>query len=237
MRGGADDADRAAVADDQRRHRAGADGVELRERAGLMLGERLAAGAEEGRPAALPCRPCLRLLVLDVRHEAALPAAAMRLGEALVDADLDAQGRGPDVARLAGADQRARPHRRDAGLRGDGGQRARLLAPTVGQRCVEPPGEPLRRHVVAALAVAGEQDHARRSPWNSMSVSARSPTRSVSSDTTSAGSMLPTLTSLPNFSMKKICCARCGASKMSRSTSISCAISSTRPVRTSPSGR
>jgi hypothetical protein len=42
---------------------------------------------------------------------------------------------------------------------------------------------------------------------------------------------------VPKRSMNQICWARCGASKISRVMSISWATSSTRPVRTSPSGR
>src|SRR5690242_9366650 len=141
MRRGRDDADRPAVADDERGPRAGAHVVDRGERAGLVLGERLAAGEAEARAGAPPRRPAVRLLALDVLDEAPLPAAAVRLGEAVVDAGLEAERRRDDLRRLARAHQPARPHRLDARLPRDGRERARLLAPAVGERRVEPPGE------------------------------------------------------------------------------------------------
>src|SRR6185503_4803164 len=65
-------------------------------------------------------------------------------------------------------------------------------------------------------------------------VSARRPSRSVSSGITSAGAMLPRLTSAPKCLMNQACCSFCGASKSSLLIGTSCTISSIRPERTSP---
>jgi len=111
MAGRGDRADRAAVGDHERGLRPGPDGVEAGEHALLVLGERLALGEAEVRAAAPPRRPGLGLLALDVRPAAPLPAAAMRLGEALVDPRRHADRRTDDLGRLPRAGQLARPDR------------------------------------------------------------------------------------------------------------------------------
>src|SRR3954464_171127 len=89
MGGGDGGANRAAVADHEGGQRPGGDVGERREHALLVLGERLAAAREAERGAGpQPGGPGLGLLALDLLDQAALPAAAVRLGEAIVHARL-----------------------------------------------------------------------------------------------------------------------------------------------------
>src|SRR4051812_15648906 len=99
-------ADRAAVADDQRRKRSGCDVRECGLDARGVLLERLAAWEAEAAAVALDrerARPRARVLALDVGDQAALPLAAPRLREALVDDRFEADRLADDLGRLAGA--------------------------------------------------------------------------------------------------------------------------------------
>src|SRR4051812_15563378 len=240
--GGEGAADRAAVADDERGQRpprhVGESGLDP---CGVLL-ERLAAGEAEARRLGRVDRerpaPRIRVLGLDVDDQAALPLAAPRLGEALVDLRLETELRAYDLRRLSRAPELARVERLQVELGRLPGQRARLLAAAIVERLVDRAlHTPLG--VGIGLAVAGEPDPVAHpaSPWKSLSVSARRPRRSVSSAIASAGITLPRLTPGPMCSMNHTCWCFWGASKISRSGWSSCSTSSIRPSRGSPFGR
>ena len=183
-----------------------------------------------------PRRPRLGLLGLDVVPPPALPAprsdSANRASTCAVTPTAAPTISAVSRARASWLDQTATsPRSRTASASARACSRPRSLS----GRSVEP-----------WTAAAGRWHRSRRGArggsrlvgrWNSRSVSARRPTRSVSSEIRSCGSMLPRLTPVPKCSMNQICWWRWGASKISQSKSISWTISSMRPVRTSPSGR
>src|SRR3954454_17043103 len=234
-------ADRAAVADDERREWTGCDIRQCSLDARGVLLERLAAGEAEAAAVALDgerARPRTRVLALDVGDQAALPLAAPRLREALVHDRVEADRLADDLGRLAGAAEVARVERSQAERRDLLRECARLVAAALVERLVDRAlHAPLG--VCIGLAVAGEPDSVAHpaSPWKSLSVSARRPRRSVSSAIASAGITLPRLTPGPMCSMNHTCWCFWGASKMSCSAWSSCSTSSIRPSRGSPFGR
>src|SRR4051812_27763513 len=133
-------ADRAAVADDERGQRAlrnvGEGGLDAR---GVLL-ERLAAGEAEAAAVAFDrerAGPRARVLAPDVGDQAALPLAAPRLREALVDDRVEAD-RGADyLGRLARAAELARVEGAQVQALRLLCERARLLAATLVERLVD----------------------------------------------------------------------------------------------------
>src|SRR3954454_9334301 len=200
-----------------------------------VLDERLAAGKAKAGIAAAPCRPRLRLLALDVAQEAPPPLAAVGLREAVVHHRLETQPLAHDLRRLESPRELRRVERGHPESRRVLREGARLLAAALVQRGVDRPLHPALG-VVGGLAMACQVDHA-SGPWNSFNVSARRPTRSVSSEITSAGSTFPRFTAGPKCRMNQTCWCFCGASKMSLAAGISWTISSIRPSRGSSFGR
>src|SRR5205085_1602081 len=127
------------------------------------------------------------------------PLPAPALAQAGVEPRLQPDPLADYLRRLACARQVAGPQRGDRRVeRGDPlRELARLSAAGVVERRVALALEAQRRHVVVGLAVAGEQQHQPCGSGPATTVSARSPSRSVSSDSTSRGAMLPRLTSWP----------------------------------------
>jgi hypothetical protein len=121
--------------------------------------QRLPSGKPELGPTALPRGPELGLLALDLLEQAALPVAAARLGEAIVDRHLEAKLAPDHVRRLARAGKVARVHRRDTAGFDERRELSSLSAAAIVERRVDPSLDPLRREVVVRLAVPGEQDH------------------------------------------------------------------------------
>src|SRR4051812_44981551 len=158
------------------------------------------------------------------------PVAGVRLGEAVVDDRLEAHALADDRRGLAGPGQRAAVQRDEVLAGRELGQLAGLGAPLLGEHGLRAPTLEAALGVERRLPVAGEEDHV-------VIVSERRPRRSVSSERTSSGAMLPRFTSAPKRSMNHTCWSLRGASKIIREGSTAWAISSMRPIRTSPSWR
>src|SRR5436190_9527315 len=228
-------ADRAAVTDDERGQLARPDVVERRAGARHVLAERLAVREPERVARVQPRLPVLRMLARDVVHEHPLPRAPVALAHARLDHRLDPDALADDLGGHARAQHVAGIQRADALSCHELRQLARLRQPGLVQGRVERTLDADRRGVEVGLPVAGQQDQSRL--WKRWRVSARSPSRSVSSGITSSGRMLPRLTPAPRCSMNQTCWWRLGASKIRRWKSTRWMISSIRPVRASPSGR
>src|ERR1035441_8693042 len=124
-------------------------------------------------------------------------------------------------------------------------RRGRVLEPLGDHECGKAREHQQREHDLRE-ALRRRSERRRRLPCGAQSlppsakrstVSERNPSRSVSSESTSPGTMLPRFDSVPNLFSSHTCCSRWGASKISLSASIACAISSIKPVLTSPSAR
>src|SRR3954469_1215400 len=221
-------ADRPAVADHQRGQAPVLGDVdEPLDDALLLLGQRLATGVA---PVLARVLPRLEELRIDLVVGHVGPVARVGLGEALVDDRLQADALAHDGRRLARALERAGVERGEVLLGGGLGELARLGDALLGQHRLRRPALKAALGVVGRLAVAGHEDHV-------AIVSERSPRRSVSSESTSSGAMLPRLTSGPKRSMNHTCWSLRGASKSSSDGSMAWAISSPSPWRTSPSWR
>src|SRR6185503_3699287 len=176
-----------------------------------MVAQRFAAGEAETITGPPPGLPRLGLLTLDVPDQPALPASAVGLGEARVDQYVESERLAHDLGRLGGPPQIASIKRADS-LAGDRArQLMRLLETAFVEWRIAPSHDSGRRLVVRGFAVPREQNHS--PPWNSLSVSARRPTRSVSSEIASWGGTLPRLTADPRRSMNQTCWDFFGASK------------------------
>ncbi len=147
------------MADDERRERSGGDVRERVHDALLVLRERLAAGKAEAGAGAQPGAPLLRLGTLDVAHQPALPSAAPRLGESLIDARGELERLAEDRGGVARPAQVARPDLGQALVLQLSRQRMRLLASPRAERRVAPALHSLGSGVVRRLAVTREQDH------------------------------------------------------------------------------
>ncbi len=212
-------ADRAAVADDQRGHAARPRCPSSAAQHALhVLLQRLAAREAEVRRRREPRRPgsgSSRSISSTSR-----PSQSPRRDSA---SRSSTRGSSPisaahDRRRLGRAAMVARPQRLDPGAGHLLRERARLLAPAVVQRRVEPALDPTGGALSSVWPWRARKINRRAArPWKSSSVSARSPSRSVSSEITSAGRTLPRLTSPPKCSMNQTCWCFCGASKIRRS--------------------
>src|SRR5947209_5050459 len=232
------DPDRSTVADDDGRQRVGSLNVTYRSPNPVrLLAQGLSAGEAEIVPRPAPSRIAVGKLAFDLEPKPPFPVSAIALSQASVEPWLEPQPRPEYLRGLSGSAQIGAPQRRDRLRLESLCELMRLPSPGLVQGGVTKALDPDRRDVVVCLAMASQEDRFAAAHSSGIAVSERSPSRIVSSDSTSSGRMLPRFTSGPKRRTNHTCWSLRGASNRIFSGATACAISSISPIRTSPSWR